>query len=376
MIFTKGIIESSKQFATPFILLDREHLRAKYRQVRQSFPGVGIFYAVKANPHQEVLQVLHEEGSGFEISSGGELCLLQEMGVPAERIICSNPVKPIQFIEMAYQHGIDRYACDSLEELHKLARHGPGSRVYIRLTVDNTGSEWPLSKKYGTDAAEALELLRQARSLGLEPYGLTFHVGSQCLNKSNWVSALFLASTLWESARGAGLPLKMLSLGGGLPIQHTKPIPSLAGIANDVQRTIKELFPPDVELTIEPGRAIVGDSGILVASVIGKARRGSESWLYLDAGVFNGLMETIEGFSYELRTERPGPMKVFTVAGPSCDSVDVMFKSIPLPDLQVGERIYILNAGAYTLSYASSFNGFPPPAVYYLDGADRLSPGR
>jgi len=155
-----------------------------------------------------------------------------------------------------------------------------------------------------------------------------------------------------------------------LPIKHTQPIPDLSRIATDVRHALAELFPPEVRLTMEPGRAIVGDCGILVASVIGKAKRGHENWLYLDAGVFNALMETIEGFSYELCTERPGPTKVFTVAGPSCDSVDVMFRDLPLPELEVGERVYLLNAGAYTLSYASHFNGFGPPAVHFLEGGD------
>ena len=157
------------------------------------------------------------------------------------------------------------------------------------------------------------------------------------------------------------------NLGGGLPVRHLKPIPALVEIGQRVTALIRALFPPDITLIIEPGRALVGDAAILVASVIGKAVRGDEHWLYLDAGVFNALMETIQGFGYELWTERTGPVRRWTVAGPSCDSVDVLFNDVALPELEVGDRLYVLNAGAYTLSYASSFNGFPPPAVFFLD---------
>ncbi|MBI4307612.1 MAG: type III PLP-dependent enzyme [Chloroflexi bacterium] len=369
MIFTKHLVESCRPYRTPFLLIDKSIVRHKYAAIAGSLDGLEVFYAMKANPHPEVLRVLAEAGCGFEVSSLPELEQVVALGVPATRVISSNPVKSPDFLRRATAVRVDTYAFDSPAELEKIASEAPGSKVYIRLAVDNTGSDWPLSKKYGVDSSEAPDLLAYARDLRLVPYGVTFHVGSQCLNKNNWVNALFIASEIWKASARRGIKLQMLSLGGGLPIQHTKPTPTIKEIAEAIETALRTLFTERPRLNIEPGRALVGDAGVLVATVIGKAQRGLENWLYLDAGVFNALMETIQGFQYELRTEHTGALKLFTVAGPSCDSVDVMFQKVLLPDVAVGDRVYIMNAGAYTLSYASSFNGFSPPEAHVVDDA-------
>ncbi len=374
MRFTRRIVELSRSLETPVLLLDRASLRRAYARVRAALPEADCYYAVKANPHPEVLRTLAALGAGFEVSSPVELRAVLDLGVPALRIMSSNPIKPVAFVQAAHAAGIDRFAVDSRAELVKLAHHAPGSRVYVRLTVDNSGSEWPLAKKYGASAADALQLLREARAFGLRPYGLTFHVGSQCLDKESWTSALLLCHEIWRELDADGIELQMLSLGGGFPVRHTRPVPSLKEIGREAARVLRDLFPPDrVELTVEPGRALVGEAGLLVASVIGKAERGQERWLYLDAGVFNALLEAIQGFRYQLRTERAGPPRRYVLAGPTCDSVDTIAQDVPLPELSVGDRVYFLNAGAYTLSYASSFNGFEPPRVVAFDDAPRLA---
>jgi ornithine decarboxylase len=372
MRFSRRIVELCRDLPTPVLLLDRASLRRAYHNLRAALPTADCYYAVKANPHPTVLATFAALGAGFEVSSQAELRAVQALGVGADRIISSNPVKTIPFIQAAAAAGIDRFAADSRAEIIKLAHHAPGSRVYIRLTVDNSGSEWPLSKKYGASAADAVQLLREARAFGLRPFGLTFHVGSQCLDRASWAGALRLCHEIWGELAADGIALQMLSLGGGFPVRHTRPVPSIEEIARDTLQVVHSLFPSDkVELTVEPGRALVGEAGLLVASVIGKAARGNERWLYLDAGVFNALMEAIEGFRYELRTERGGPPRRYTLAGPSCDSVDTIATDVLLPELSVGDRLYFLHAGAYTLSYASSFNGFEPPEVVVLDDTAR-----
>jgi ornithine decarboxylase len=375
MRFSRRLVELSRDLDTPVLLLDRATLRRAYNRLRAALPEADCYYAVKANPHAEVLQTLAGLGSGFEVSSLAELRAVRELGVPATRIISRNPVKAIPFVQAAFREGVDRFAVDSRAELVKLAHHAPGSRVYVRLTVDNSGSEWPLAKKYGASATDAVQLLREARAFGLRPYGLTFHVGSQCLDKESWTSPLMLCHELWRELAADGIDLQMLSLGGGFPVRHTRPVPSLAEIGNEARRVLRALFPPErVELTVEPGRALVGEAGLLVASVIGQAMRGNERWLYLDAGVFNALLEAIQGFRYQLRTERSGPPRHYVLAGPSCDSVDTISQDVLLPELSVGDRVYFLNAGAYTLSYASSFNGFEPPPVHAFEDTARRRP--
>jgi ornithine decarboxylase len=350
---------------TPALILSPATVQSAYARLLAAMPGVDCYYAVKANPHPLVLRALAEAGAGFEIASPAELRAVLELGTPAGRIISSNPMKTIPFIREAYAEGMERFAVDSRSELEKIAQHAPGSRVYVRVAVDNSRSAWPLAKKYGVSAAGAVQLLREARALGLRPYGLTFHVGSQCLSKDSWANALGLCHAIWCELAGEGITLEMLNLGGGFPVRHLQPVPSVEEIGQETMRVLQRLFPVDrMQLMMEPGRVLVGGAGTLVTSVIGTAKRGKERWLYLDAGVFNALMEAIEGFRYQLHTERPGPRRRYVLAGPTCDSVDIVARDVPLPDLAVGDRVYFLNAGAYTLSYASSFNGIGPPRVY------------
>ena len=365
--FDSVLIEAARGRPTPLLVIDRRIIRETYVRVTESLPGVELFYAVKANPHPEVARTLHGLGCGFEVSSTPELDMLLGLGVPPERIVSSNPVKAVEFIRRASAVGVARFVFDSSEELRKLRELAPESELCLRLVVDNSGSEWPLSRKYGVEVSAAPALLAEARDLGLRVVGLTFHVGSQCLEPRAWIGALDACREVFESARQLGIHLDFVNLGGGLPVRHLKPTPCVAEIGRQVIAHVRESFAGPIRLAIEPGRALIGEAAALVGSVIGKATRGDERWLYLDVGVFNCLMETIGGFRYELRTEVDGPPQRFTLAGPSCDSVDVLFADALLPDLKLGDRLYVLNAGAYTLSYASSFNGFPPPDVRFVD---------
>ena len=368
MDFTPALVSAAHGEPTPLLIIDRSLLRQAYRRIAASLPGAEVYYAIKANPHPGVLELLAGEGSGFEVSSWPELEAVRRLGVGMHRVISSNPVKRPDYIRRAFELGLDRFAFDSEQELEKLARWAPGSRVYVRLTVDNSGSEWPLSDKYGVPPERAVELLLAAPKAGLDPYGLTFHVGSQCRDPESWVRAIRTCHEIHRELAAHGQPLRMLSVGGGQPVHHLRPIPTVEAIGRRITQTVADLFGPEAPLiTVEPGRALVGEAGTLVTSVIGRARRGADTWVYLDAGVFNAMMETIEGFRYELQTERGGPRHPVTVAGPSCDSVDTLFTVEPLPELEVGDRVYVMNAGAYTLSYASSFNGFEPPTVKLVD---------
>jgi ornithine decarboxylase len=357
------LIERSRSLPTPFLLVDLERVQANYRRLAGAFDNARVYYAVKANPHSAVLRALAEAGCGFEISSDGELDLIEALDRPVP-IVSSNPIKTDQFIARTARAGVEGFAVDSIEEVEKVARAAPGAAVYVRLLVDNSGSEWPLARKYGVGPSDATDLLVRASALGLRPRGTTFHVGSQCRVSASWDDALAVTAEVWNAVGQRGIELDLLGIGGGFPVQHTRPIPVLSEIVNVVRRGVAERFPAGVELTLEPGRGIVGDAALLGASVIGKARRGAEQWVYLDVGVFNGLMEAIEGFSYEVVASTDGPRQSVVLAGPSCDSVDVISDSIALPPVDVGDRVYVLNAGAYTLSYASHFNGWPPPTVH------------
>lgn len=357
----------SSRYKTPFLLVDMDSIRRKYNNLRDIFQGVEIYYAMKANPHPKILQLLTIANAGFEVTSQAELEQLLKLKVPPQKIISLNPIKAPEFIRFAHQKGVDIFAFDSFEEVDKISAVAPKSKLVLRIMVDNTGSDWPLTRKFGIPASDAIKYLVYVREKNLIPYGLTFHVGSQCLNVANWINALYTCERIWHQAQKEKINLKMLSLGGGLPIKHTKNIPEVKMIYGSIRKVIDENFSgAKLRLSMEPGRAVVGDSAILVASVIGKAKRGGEEWIYLDAGVFNGLMETIEKFRYEVKTDKTPIQGVFTLAGPSCDSVDIIMENVPLPKVEIGDRVYFLNAGAYTLPYASYFNGFAPPQMHFV----------
>ncbi|NCO67519.1 MAG: type III PLP-dependent enzyme [Nitrospirae bacterium CG_4_10_14_0_8_um_filter_41_23] len=379
--FHAGIIPESTLFKvlryldnenieTPFLLIDSEKVKEKASLIGRYIKNSKVFYAVKANPDIKILKFLNRFKLGFEIASEGELKILLSLGVKPERIISSNPIKSLKFLKMSASYGVNYFSFDSADEVDKLSRYVPGCNVYVRLSVPNEGSEWPLSKKFGVELDEALTLLRYAKEKGINPVGITFHVGSQCTNVYNWNIALDKAKALWDMAEKNGIKLTLLNIGGGYPIRYTKNVVSIETIEKNVNKLIYERFPKGLEIYIEPGRAVIGDAGILVTTVIGKARRANEDWLYIDVGVFNGLMESVGGIKYSYIVEsckHTRYKKRWTIAGPSCDSFDVIDNNVSLPEPNVGDLILILSSGAYTVSYASEFNGFSIPKTILMN---------
>jgi ornithine decarboxylase len=360
---------------TPFLACDLGIVTDRLAALRSALPGVGIHYAVKCNPSAEIIGALAASGAGFEVASLGELQHLLASGVPGAGVLYSNTIKPARHISEAAAAGVHRFAFDSETELHKIAAHAPGSCVYVRLRVDDSTSRFPLARKFGAEAHTARALMLLARELGLVPYGLTFHVGSQSTTPAVWRSALSSASRLMSRLAEDGITLEMLDLGGGFPARYVDPVPAIEQYGRVITAGIDDVLPYRPQTVVaEPGRYLVAESAVLVSSVLGREERAGEEWLYLDVGVYNGLMETqqtLNDWKYPLWTSRRAhatePRLPFTVAGPSCDSADTMFLATPLPaSLGVGDLVMIGTAGAYTLSYASSFNGFPPPTPVFV----------
>lgn len=351
-----------QKIQTPFLLIDTEKIKEKISLIGKNIRNSKVFYALKANPDVAIADLVNKQNVGFEIASEAELKMLSSLDIKPSRIISSNPVKSIGFLEMAADYGVNYFSYDSTDETEKIAKYAPLSNVYVRLSVPNEGSEWPLSKKFGVELDDAVRLLSYAKNKGLNSIGVTFHVGSQCTNPYNWNIAIDKAKVLWDMAEKAGIKLCLLNIGGGYPINYTKSAVDIEIIERTIHKLIFEKFPEDIEIHIEPGRSVVGDAGVLVSSVIGKAKRYDEDWLYIDVGVFNGLMESLGGIRYSYIVESyKSNDKKWTLAGPSCDSFDVIDKNIPLPEPDIGCLILILSSGAYTVSYASEFNGFSIP---------------
>ena len=354
---------ASQKYTRPFLILDTAIVRAKARRFRAAMPRVRPHYAVKANPDRRVLKVLAQEGCGFEIASTAELDLLLSLGVKAAEVFYSNPVKSRDSIAYAAAKGVEWYVIDSQDEMRRVHEIKPDAKQYLRVATPNIGSDWPLSGKFGAGAADAREVIAAAAKAGVDLAGITFHVGSQCRNPENWRVALEKARSLFDMMIKAGLKPRLLNIGGGYPVRHVKPIPSIEVIGQVVNEGLKA-FPDDVQVIAEPGRYMVSDAGYFVCRVLGTATRAGKRWMHWDAGLFGGVIEASEGLKYRIRTDRSGPDAVWTVGGPTCDSVDIVMRDEPLPsDLQEGDFVYIRNAGAYTTAYASQFNGFPLPEV-------------
>jgi ornithine decarboxylase len=360
-----------QKYHRPFLIIDTAIVREKARRFRAAMPRVRPHYAVKANPDRRVLKVLAQEGMGFEIASTAELDLLASLGVPASEVFYSNPMKSRDAVAYAAAKGVEWFVIDSVDELRRLHEVKPDAKQYLRIATPNIGADWPLSGKFGAGPAEAREIVAAAAKLGADLAGVTFHVGSQCRNPENWRVALEKSRALFDAMGKAGLKPRMLNIGGGYPVRHVKPIPSIEVIGEVVNEGLKA-FPEDVQVVAEPGRYLVSDAGYFVCRVLGTTTRVGKRWMHWDAGLFGGVIECTEGLRYRIRTERAGPDVAWTVGGPTCDSVDVVMRDEPLPsDLQEGDFIYIRNAGAYTTAYASQFNGFPLPEVRVFESKGR-----
>jgi ornithine decarboxylase len=360
---------------TPCLVLDLDVVQENYRTLTAALPQTKVYYAVKANPAREILALLGRLGACFDTASVQEIDMVLAAGVGPERISYGNTIKKQVDIAAAHQRGVRLFAFDSREELEKIAAAAPGARVFCRILVDCTGAEWPLSRKFGCEPEMARDLLRAAPGLGLVPYGLSFHVGSQQRDPGQWNAALAVVAGLFRGLEAEGIELAMVNLGGGFPTRYRQEILDNAAYGEAISEALRRHFGNRLpETIIEPGRGMVGNAGVIESEVVLISRKSANDnrrWVYLDIGKFGGLAECMdESIQYPIDSTRSGAEEAVILAGPSCDSADVLYERsdyrLPL-DLAIGDRVRIHATGAYTTTYASvGFNGFPPLTEYYI----------
>jgi ornithine decarboxylase len=367
---------AEQQPATPCLVLDVDRVEQNFAALRAALPLAQIYYAVKANPARPILERLVRLGSRFDAASYEEIRACLAAGARPGAVSYGNTIKKVSAIRSAFAAGVDMFAFDCAEELDKLARHAPGSRVYCRIRVENAGADWPLSRKFGTTIAAARELMLRAGTLGLDPYGLSFHVGSQQTSTASYEAAIGRVAMLFTDLCQSGVNLRMLNLGGGFPTRYRDEVPGIDAFGNAIMRAMTEHFGNALpDMVIEPGRFVVADAGVVDAEVVLVSRRDSSDpvrWVYLDIGRFGGLAET-EGESIRYRIATPhdgGAVGPVAIAGPTCDGADILYERsnyrLPMA-LACGDRVELLSAGAYVATYASQgFNGFPPLAEHYI----------
>ncbi|MBL5981822.1 ornithine decarboxylase [Petrotoga sp. 8T1HF07.NaAc.6.1] len=377
MELTQLIREAAKTLETPFLVLDTNYVKENYYKLKNSINDVEIFYAVKANSHPSILETLRDLGASFDVASRGEIEKLMKLGISTDKMSFGNTIKKEKDIKFAWDNNVEYFAVDSEMEVEKIARNAPGAKVYGRLSMSSNDSDWPLSGKFGTDVDHLIEILKYAKRKGLIPYGVSFHVGSQSYNKYKWKEAILNASEVFEKLHKQKIDLKMLNLGGGIPVEHTKPVPDVEEIGEIINESIKEYlgWVKGLRVLSEPGRSMVGNAGIIASRVLLRSRKGTQNWVFLDTGVFHGLMETIENFRYEVLVEGKeySETTTMTLAGPTCDSVDTIYDEIELPiNIDYNDIVYFINTGAYTNEYATSFNGIEPLKVYTVEDLEAL----
>ncbi|MDR2134348.1 MAG: type III PLP-dependent enzyme [Treponema sp.] len=374
-------LDFSGNLETPCIVINPHRVKKNYIRLRDLFPYAVFYYAVKANPEKAIVSLLAELGSNFDIASRPELDMVLDLGISPDRISYGNTIKKAADVAWFYERGVRIFATDSREDLKHIAQNAPGSRIYVRILVENsTTADWPLSRKFGCHPDMAYDLLIMARDLGLSPYGISFHVGSQQRDICQWDDAIAKTKYLFSSLEeDEDIKLTMINMGGGFPSSYTQPTNDLSEYAAEIYRYLSDDFGDSFpHIVFEPGRSLVGNCGILVSEVVLVSRKNNTAlnrWVYLDTGRFNGLIETLdESIKYPIVTSKdcPGGKEAEVIlAGPTCDSMDILYEDYKyrLPvDLKIGDRIYFLSTGAYTASYASvGFNGFPPIKTYVMD---------
>jgi ornithine decarboxylase len=371
------IYKLAEKHGTPLFILDHERIRQNYRLFKQFLPRVQCYYAVKANSNQEIIKTLFNEGSSFDVASYNEFMQVHEYIKHFEedekhfyiwdKIIFSNTIKDRDTLRKIKKYK-PLVTYDNLEELKKIKVHCSTAGLVLRLKVPDTGSQVEMSSKFGADPAEAYELLHHATDLGLDIEGLSFHVGSQCTNFDNYTRALELTSELLHEARAKGHTVKLIDIGGGFPVPYDAQVPRFEKLADVLNTDFKRLFPDDIEILAEPGRFMVATAALLVTEIIGKARRDGKIFYHINDGVYH----TFSGVVYDHWTPnfhsfKQGKREVCAVVGPTCDSFDKITLSAQLPrNLEIGDRLYTENIGAYSTASTTHFNGFDGAKIIHI----------
>ncbi len=362
---------------TPCLVVDRQIFSKQLDHLQSNFPYAKVYYAIKANPMPELLEILRDKGCCFDVASRYELDKVLALGVTGDRVSYGNTIKKAKDIRYFHENGVNLFATDSESDLRNIAKAAPGARVYIRILTEGAQTaDWPLSRKFGCQTDMALDLCLLARDLGLVPYGLSFHVGSQQRDIGAWDSAIAKVKVIFERLKEEdGLQLKMINLGGGFPANYISRTNELETYASEIRRFLEEDFGDEIpEIILEPGRSLAANAGLLVSEVVlisRKDRYGLHRWVFTDIGKFGGMIETLdEAIKYPLYLEKSGEVEEVVIAGPTCDSADILYENykyeLPL-NLASGDRMYWFSTGAYTTTYSAiEFNGFPPLTSYCI----------
>jgi ornithine decarboxylase len=355
------------EFGSPLLVLDCARIREQYRRLQRALPNVALHYALKPLPHRAVVQTVLEAGGWLDLATTGEVQLVQQMGVDPARCLHTHPIKRDVDIRNAIAFGLNSFVADNPDEIRKLAAYRARIRLLLRVSFRSPGAVCDLSRKFGCEPEAVPELLTLAQRLGVRVAGLSFHVGSQALSSAGHVAAIDASGALIDAARRAGSPLDTLDIGGGFPARYLQPVPSIEDYCAPVRAALARL-PGGISVLAEPGRYLVAEAGTCVSTVIGRARRDRRWWYYLDDGLYGCYSgQLYDHMSYPVAALKDGPVELSVLAGPTCDSIDVIREDVPLPELEIGDLIVGRVMGAYTHASATDFNFLPRARVLAIN---------
>ena len=367
----------AKKHGTPLLVIDHKVIRRQYLQFRKYLPRVGVYYAIKANPEPEIIKTLHSLKSGFDVASQEEFdmvmkavpktALKKKLDFVYNDIILANTVKPVETLKKMIPYRT-LMTFDNIEELKKIKKFCPNAGLIIRLKVPNIGSMVELSSKFGIEPSDAMPLIDAAVGMGMDVEGISFHVGSQCLNIENYMTAFNAASEILKAARAKVYNIRLVNIGGGFPADYEGADVSFPEFAKKLSKEIDRLFPKEIEIVAEPGRYLVAESAKLVVKIIGKAYRDGKTYYYVNDGVYNTLSGVIfDHCVYHFHAFKKGKPSVSAVVGPTCDALDTISISENLPDLNIGDLLYVNDIGAYSSASATHFNGFSKAKIIHVN---------
>ncbi len=355
-----------RNYQQPIMVMDKTVLQQQVARFKAALPSLEIHFAVKSNPDEKVVAYLLDTGIGVEIASQTELDLVLQLGVSAQEVFYSNPVKSPRYIAYAASKGVQWFVVDSVNEMEKIISIAPNAKLYLRIHTSNQGASVALSTKFGANKDDAQTIIKRAVEVSADLAGVTFHVGSQCLREENWREGIEQATTLFGDMKAAGLRPRLLDIGGGYPVSLDCRVPSIETIATVINDALEPLLRdfPETRLLAEPGRYLVAQAGEFICQIVAANQRLDQRWLYLDAGFYGGLLEIKEDLQYPITTLSDGELQPWVLAGPTCDSIDICREQSYLPDnVTAGDWVMISYAGAYSNACACEFNGFPLPKV-------------
>lgn len=352
---------------SPLLVITKNELIENYDTLRKLLPQVNLFYAVKSNPHPVVLKTLTDIGSGFDVASEAELDQVLDLGVAPEKIIYTNPIKPFGAVKYVCAKKVDTFFFDNEVELKKISVESPGAKVILRLNVINPNCVVDLGRKFGCPPDSAESLLIGAHRSGLVPVGLSFHVGSQTSIPQPYVDTVTACRNIFNRMALLGHRLYVLDIGGGFPISYKTAMLPIESFCKPIRAAL-EMYFPNTTILAEPGRFISGTAATLITRIIGKENRNGIVWYYIEDGIYGTFSGCVfDHAKYQFTCLKEGSLQPCVLAGPTCDSFDIISRDEYLPPLEVGDVIIAHNVGAYTNASATTFNGVPLTKVVEIE---------